>query len=427
MSALAAAIEEACGAGSVTAASLSLRGIGRDDLDVAYGLADPLHGTPATPDTLFHIGSVTKALTAELIHDQIADNRFTLDTPITEAAPELRRIGGLAGRTVTIGHLLSHTSGIDGDILFDAGEGDDVLRRFISRIDTFDFLFEPDTGFSYANIGYGLLGRIAESAAGVPYRRMLNTSLRERHGIRNFAVTAEERAAAPLAQAYDGDQPELLGPYSNVASGTILVMTMGDLAHWGLRQRSDRIMHQMAVQTPFALRYRGWGHGFMIFAGEDEAPVFGHDGGTAGTSTFLRILPEASASWAFAATGPGALSLYRKIEPALFDLVGQRAPRHPQPGGGPPPASLERYAGHYARHKMTFDLSCSREALLLKVGGDYASDVLDGAVLVPLTDRVFEARLPKAGNAAIWAAFDDFSDNGAPRLFFVTERMAARQ
>lgn len=427
METLATALSDACSSGLVSAASLSLRGLGRADLDMAAGLAEPVLEQAATPETKFHIGSVTKALTAELVHDQIADGRFALDTSILDAAPELRRIGGLATRHVTISQLLSHSSGIDGDILFDAGDGDDVLRRFISRIDALNFLFEPGAGFSYANIGYGLLGRIVEGAAGIPYRLLLERTLRERHGIHQFAITAADKAAAPVAQAYDGNQPEQLGSYSNVASGTILAMTMGDLARWGLNQRNDQIMRKVAVETPFALRYRAWGHGFMIFAGKNEAPLFGHDGGTAGTATFLRILPDAAASWAFAATGPGALALYRRIEPLLFDLVGQQAPRSPIPCGGLPPTDLEPYAGRFERHRMSFELTPMGTALRLNVGGDYASEILDDALLTPLTDRVFEARLPRAGNAAIWAAFDDFDAFGRPRLFFVSERMAARQ
>ncbi len=419
-------MEQAVEAGQVGAVSLSLKTLVGESLDMAAGLADPKAGTAASPDTMFHIGSVTKSLTAELVHEQIARGRIALDTPITLAAPEMQRIGSLANHKVTIADLLSHRSGIDGDILFEAGEDDRVLRRFVSRIDTLDLLFEPGAGFSYANVGYGLLGRIVEGLACQAYRPLMEQHLRECHGLSQFAFRPQDKASKPRAIAYQGDAPEPLSEYSNLASGTALAMSMGDLASWGMGQLGNRTMSQPAIITPLAQRYYAWGHGFMIFSAPGETPVFGHDGGTAGTATFLRILPEAQAVWAFSVTGPGGLTLYRQVEPLLFGHCGQSAPANQVPGGSEAPTDLAPYAGHYARYKMSFDLTLEGDALRLNVGGDYAASILDSAILRPLTDQVFVASLPAAGGAEIWAGFADFDSDGRPRRLQMIERAAVR-
>lgn len=417
-------MEAACLSGDVGSASLSLRGPGQS-FDLVAGLADPRGGTPVTPDTLFHIGSVTKSLTAELVRDQIRAGRLTDQTALTDAAPETRRIAGLAGRHVTIEQLLSHTSGIDGDVLFDAGRGRDVLRRFISRVDRLEFLFEPGGYFSYANFGYGLLGRVVELAGGRPYETALAESLRDRHGLARFALKPEEKARFRLALAYEDGRPVPAGPHSNLASGTMLAMAPGDLALWGLAQVDDREMSRQVVATPSALRYRGWGRGFMLFDHGAE-PVFGHDGGTAGTASFLRIAPSARAAWAFSATGPRTVALYRQLEPHLRAGLGMAPARSPEPPGSPPPERLDAYAGRYQRHGMTFDLrSTEAHDLTLEVSGDYAPTPFSGARLRPLTDRVFEADLPGLA-ASVWVGFDDFDAAGRPRLFSIAERMAAR-
>ena len=76
---------------------------------------------------------------------------------------------------------------------------------------------------------------------------------------------------------------------------------------------------------------------------------------------------------------------------------------------------------------MEFDLDLDAAGgLVLGVSGDYGPMPFDGVRLVPLTDRVFEARLEALG-ATTWVAFDDFDAAGRPRLFSIIERMAARR
>jgi CubicO group peptidase (beta-lactamase class C family) len=412
------ALNAACAEGVIDAASLGVAGA--VSLDIAAGHADARRHVPATSRTLFHIGSITKALTAELVRARIAAGDFDTDTPVLALAPELRRIHGLDG--VTIAHLLTHSSGIDGDIMLDVGGGDDVLRRFLGRIGRLESLFLPGAGFSYANVGYALLGRVVELSGGSPYARALTAMLGS--GGYRHALTPHEKLQHQVALAWEregrGWSPVLPGPWSNLASGTMLAMAPGDLARWALN--ANRETAAIAIETPYSRRFEGWGHGWMVFA---RSPlVFGHDGGTAGTAAFLRVLPDAGTAWAFAATGRGAGAVYRKIEPLLYDLAGAAAPPLREPPGGLP-GPVSRYVGRYARGHMVFDVAETEGGLVLRVGGDYADPLLDGRRLDPLTDRVCALPLPQLG-AVMWVSFHDFGDDGRPLRILVGERAAVR-
>lgn len=416
--AIADALNAACAAGAIDAASLGVAGA--VSLDIAAGHVDARRCVPATPYTLFHIGSITKAFTAALVRTRIAAGDFDTDTPVLALAPELRRIHGLDG--VTIAHLLSHSSGIDGDVMLDVGGGEDVLRRFLGRIGCLESLFAPGTGFSYANVGYALLGRVVELSGGLPYARALASMLES--GGHRHALTPHEKLQHQVALAWEREggswSPVLPGPWSNLASGTMLAMTPGDLARWALNARRETAA--IAVETPCSRRFEGWGHGWMVFA---RSPlVFGHDGGTAGTAAFLRVFPDAGAAWAFAATGRGAGAVYRKIEPLLYDLTGAAPPPLRKPPGGPP-GPLSRYAGRYARNHMVFDVTETQGGLILRVGGEYADPLLDGRRLDPLTDRVCALPLPELG-AMMWVSFHNFGEDGRPRRILVGERAAVR-
>ncbi|MDB5495564.1 MAG: ampC [Phenylobacterium sp.] len=426
-------IAKACESGRVCAAALAIHADGQTQA-FAAGFANAREDILATPDTLFHIGSATKAITAELVWRLIVDGRLTADLPVIEAAPELAHIATLADKRLTIGHLLSHTGGLDGDVIFEAGRGKDVLRRFMSQIQEIGSLCAPGERFSYANVGYNILARIVELHAAAPFEEALGDLLRNTHGLSQFAILPEEkiRQRTALLLTRHGQEwvPSLFGPHSNIGSGTVLAMSMPDLARWGaLLAMSGEVasrMRQPAVRLPFNHRYQGWGFGVSLLDGMG-AELFGHDGGTAGTATFLRIAPKsASASaWAFAATGPDAVAVYRDIEPLIRETlgIGPAPPRKPQ---GAPPRDLTPYEGRYERHGMTFDIQAGEgETLLLSASGAMASPILDGLHLRPLTTEVFETTIP-ALDASIWVSFHDFASDGKPGLLSVLERLARR-
>jgi D-alanyl-D-alanine carboxypeptidase len=174
--------------------------------------------TPATPDMRFGIASNSKAITAGLILKLQDEGWLHLDDPIGNYLPPHPQIDA----QLTIRQLLMHTSG-----LFDfinqwssatqAAYSDNPNRNW-----TFDDLIAtigspaaaPNTGYSYSNTNYLLLGRIAEVATGLPIYQLLHSRVFDPLG---------------LGMAYPPQDNVFAAPYSNLwnTSGSATTLSAG--------------------------------------------------------------------------------------------------------------------------------------------------------------------------------------------------------
>jgi CubicO group peptidase (beta-lactamase class C family) len=95
-------------AGDVPGAAVLVLRDGQAVVRASYGLADLETGAPTTPETNYRLASVTKQFTAASILLLAEDGRLTLDDRARTWLPSLPK----AAETVTIRHLLTHTSGL---------------------------------------------------------------------------------------------------------------------------------------------------------------------------------------------------------------------------------------------------------------------------------------------------------------------------
>jgi CubicO group peptidase (beta-lactamase class C family) len=108
---------------------------GAETVEVSCGVTNVDTGVAVTPDTLFQVGSVTKVWTATVVMRLVEQGRLDLDEPVVSYLPELRLADPVVTRTVTMRHLLTHTSGIDGDFYGQGtGRGDDCLGRYVAAL-----------------------------------------------------------------------------------------------------------------------------------------------------------------------------------------------------------------------------------------------------------------------------------------------------
>src|SRR6202453_4227571 len=111
-------------------------GIWSDDQEVlaAHGVLNRATQVPVTADSLFQIGSITKIWTATMIMQLVDEGLLSLDMTVADALPGIRLGTADIGGQVTVWHLLTHTSGIDGDIFTDTGRGDDCIERYVGEL-----------------------------------------------------------------------------------------------------------------------------------------------------------------------------------------------------------------------------------------------------------------------------------------------------
>lgn len=155
-----------------------------------FGLADVENRVPMTADHVLRIGSVSKQFAAVLALRLAEAGRLSVDDPVARWLPG----HGDALEGIRVRHLLTHTSGLPRDATGTARWLEESLALGRSGA--------PGERYEYSNLGYALLGRVAEAAGGAPHTRLLEDWVLEPAGL---AATApcDERAVVPRrAQGY---------------------------------------------------------------------------------------------------------------------------------------------------------------------------------------------------------------------------------
>ena len=210
----------------------------RDSIIVsdAVGLSDMANEIPATPGTVYRIGSVTKTFIALGILNLVHDGKLDPDDRLSDIVPEVPvKNRWEESHPVLLRHLLEHTAGFrdlylrdfvipEGTPLPDVGEA--VMRQpayWESR-------WRPGTRSAYANPGYTLLGYIIEKYSGMPYNEYLEEILlRPLHMVdSDFLGRNSDRLALSYNRAGDA-QPPL--PIMDHPAG-YLHTTPGDMARF---------------------------------------------------------------------------------------------------------------------------------------------------------------------------------------------------
>jgi CubicO group peptidase (beta-lactamase class C family) len=149
---------------------------------------------PVIPETLFQIGSITKTVTATAIMRLVEMGALDLDTPIRAYLPDLALADASVAERVTLRHLLTHTSGWEGDLVLtiNTGRGDDALARLIARMPELEQVTPIGSVWSYNNAGFDLAGRVIEVVTGKPYETVATELVLRPLGLTNAYYFPED-------------------------------------------------------------------------------------------------------------------------------------------------------------------------------------------------------------------------------------------
>jgi CubicO group peptidase (beta-lactamase class C family) len=129
-----------------------------------------------TQDFLF--GSVTKVLTTTLVLQQVERGMIDLDERVVTYLPEFHLRTPARAEEICVLHLLTHTNGIDADLLFVDANGSGALRVFLEALGQHcGVLFDPGEYVSYSNGGMIVAGRLLEVVTGTSYHDRLKRDL----------------------------------------------------------------------------------------------------------------------------------------------------------------------------------------------------------------------------------------------------------
>jgi len=169
-------------------------------LEKGYGPADRETRRPVRPGTVFSIGSITKPFTALTILSLADSGELLLDDPLTRFFDDVPP--DKAG--ITIRNLLTHTAGFPGAIGDDADPvgGDAFVRQALAT----PLEREPGARYGYSNVGYSLLGRIAEEVTGRPYEAALRERVLEPASMTRTGYRLPPDVADDVAVGYRGGE-----------------------------------------------------------------------------------------------------------------------------------------------------------------------------------------------------------------------------
>ena len=426
----------------VPGASLAVHRRGRR-YETAAGVLNLDTGVKVTPDSVFQIGSITKIFTTTLIMQLVDEGLIDLDTPIRKYLPGFRVADRQASRTVTPRHFLSHTSGIEGDLFVDTGNGPDSIARLQDMGTLLPSLFPPGERLSYCNFGFAMLGRIIEVVTGRTWDEVIRKRLFEPLDMTHALTLPEEtlRFRAAIGHVPDSRGGQRLSPmpwlsHGQKAAGATPMMSASDLLRFAvmhiergrspsggrvLSARSARQMQQaqFRMRGAFARGINAWGLGWMMMRWSGRR-VIGHDGGTVGQYAFLRILPEEDLAIALLTNGGDAGGLYEDLYRTL--LKGLARVEMPQT----PPVdealnermadSLDRYTGRYRNIEGITEISTRGGRLFMEMRPTGLAAALEKSPL-KLVDRN-TARL-QTGNPILdrgLILFNDPGDDPVPYL-----------
>jgi CubicO group peptidase (beta-lactamase class C family) len=399
-----ARLSEVAAQARVCGATLGIWSDGQEVL-AASGVLNSATQVPVTPDSLFQIGSITKIWTATMIMQLIEEGQLSLDTTVADVLPGTRLGPSDAGGQVTVQHLLTHTSGIDGDIFTDTGRGDECVQRYVEELAAVPSTFPVGAAYSYCNSGYVLLGRIIEVLDGKSWDKSLRDRLIGPLALTRTVTLPEEAILHRAAVGHDsaGVPVRVWGLPRSVGPAGLITATAGDLLTFarlhlagGILPDGKRILSEASVSAmrqpraaipDFAAPGAAIGLGWRLGSWGGRG-IFGHDGDTVGQSAYLRIDPEARLAACLLTNAAESESLFRELFDEVFgDLAGVTMPAIPLPArsAGPPDQvtglvtvaadlDLERHVGRYERTSRRFDVSVrdGRLHLVLTVTGKLA-------------------------------------------------------
>ena len=278
----------------------------------AVGYASKAFNAPNSLDTKFNLGSMNKMFTAVAIGQLVEQGKMSFTDKLAKVLPEYPNRA--FAESVTIHQLLTHTSGIGGNIFAnEVFEHRDRFKRPGDYLPLFakePAAFPPGERFSYANPGYVVLGAVVERVSGEDYYTYVRTHLFQPAKMPDTASFEVDEDVPNLAVGYRPDDNDAFGimprrsnvlllPFKGTPAGGGF-STAPDLCAFAAALRAHRLltpaMTEMVtspkVDMP-GLPGRRYGYGFVSRTVRGKE-VRGHSGGAPGINAALRMFWDGS-------------------------------------------------------------------------------------------------------------------------------------
>ena len=271
-----------------------------------YGWADTTKQVPATPETLFRVGSISKLFTATEIMRRVERGEIELDSDISQQLPGFSIHSRFANaKPITVRSLLSHHSGLPSNRWNEMFTNKPVdLATLEKQIAEDSLIAAPQTKFNYSNLGFSLLGRIIEVRSNETFAAAMKENILDPLGMAHstFAPVAVDSKGynqgkeLPPVEMPDRPAGSLVASAHDLARFVEFVLADGRAANGQQLIRSETLRSMFQPQfpgLPLDFGHRTglcWGIEGMRVQG--AGPIVGHGGGLPGYSAHLSVAPE---------------------------------------------------------------------------------------------------------------------------------------
>jgi CubicO group peptidase (beta-lactamase class C family) len=327
------------------------------------GTADVASGRATTPDTLFRIGSTSKAFVSLSILLLVNQGKLTLDDPVRKLAPDVWFENQWeATDPVRVVHLLEHTTGWD----------DIHLREYakdaagMSLRDGLDYdhhsrtsRWRPGTRMAYCNSGPPVAAYIVEKLTGQRFEDFVEQNLFRSIGMKTATYFESAPGTATTLYHDDGKTPYhywniLMRPAGSInasandmAAYLQFYLNRGAAGGKQIVPASDIDRMEIPASTWAARDGMKTGYGLSNYWSVEDGFVYhGHDGGVEGGLTEMAYMPDYGVGYFFSINS-GSGNAFEKIADAIRAYMTNKLQKPPLPAVAALPTDASDYAGWY--------------------------------------------------------------------------------
>ena len=271
----------------------------------AYGWADLENRAPATPKTLFRVGSITKPITATAAFVLAEHRRLDLDASVQRYCATFPE----KPEPVTTRELLAHLGGVRGFRTDDGAAAEifnathyDSLTKTMALFANDALVARPGTRYEYSHYGYELVGCVLEGAAGQDFEHALRAAVFTPAGMTATRLDDTNQIIPHRSSAYTHteDRSTRKARYldtSNRIAAAGLLSTANDLARFAIALDSGKLLPASSLRNMWSEQvaqdgtHTGYGLGWMIRE-HDGKLVAAHTGELPGASSILYVIPD---------------------------------------------------------------------------------------------------------------------------------------
>lgn len=310
----------------------------------AWGKADAEGKVPATPETIYRAGSVSKLFTDVAVMRLVEQGKLNLDAPVSTYLPSFKPHNPFGGQ-ITLRQLMTHRSGL----VREAPRGNyfDIAAKgqadAVASLNETTLVAAPGTVTKYSNAAIAVVGEVVARVSGMPYEKAVDTLVFRPLGMASSGMTAapfQGRIAYSEMAAFDG--PRVPAPpieLGTPAAGSLFT-TLGDLGRFaqamlnrgalpkGTLLKPATLDEMWRRQFPGDASTRGYGIGFAL-SQIDGQRVVGHGGAIYGHVTDVLIMPDTGIAVVAFATVDSSNSAGKLADYALRTMAALKKGANP--------------------------------------------------------------------------------------------------